>query len=328
MRRSALITGVSGQDGSYLAELLLSKGYRVHGYTRDPECGLGCSNHLVDRLTIHSFNVECQRSWDELLASHLPDEVYHLAANSFIPNSWRDPTANNQANHVLTIRLLEAVRQHSPRSRLLNACSREIFGYLVSGPCTEETVMSPISPYGISKASSRWMVNSFRQTYGLYAANAILFNHESPRRPVSFVTRKISRAAAAIKLGLERQLTLGNIAAKRDWGFAGDFVEGMWQMLQLEKPEDFVLGTGCLHTIEEAVSLAFGFLGLQWRDYVKLDQKLIRDNDAGAVVADCTKAERKFGWRPTCQLEDLMKMMVQADMQELARYSARDGRAA
>ncbi|MCA9192700.1 MAG: GDP-mannose 4,6-dehydratase [Planctomycetales bacterium] len=323
MRCTALITGITGQDGSYLAELLLSRGYRVHGYTRRQPNNLGNVAHLEWQLDLHRFPADEQQCWDDLLAKIQPDEVYHLAAESFVPNGWDSPCHNMESNLGLTIHILEAIRRHAPQAKFLNACSREIYGRQISGMVNEKTPMNPLSPYGINKASSRWMVQAYRERYGMFGVNAILFNHESPRRPQSFVTRKITSSVARIVCGLQQHLELGNLAAVRDWGFAGEYVSGLYQMLQIGTPEDFVLGTGRLHSIEDFVRSAFQVVDLDWREYVQVTPELMRATDTPGVAADCTKAQRLLDWNPVCQLEDLIEIMVKADLQMESKQQSR-----
>ncbi len=332
MKPNALITGISGQDGSYLAELLMERGYEVHGVTRSASSGLGCSQHLRGRIQVHALDaatngpVDCR--WAELIGSLQPAELYHLAADSFVPNGWERPLQNLDANTGLTIRILEAIRLHSPHTRLLNACSREIFGPNAAGLASEQTPMQPTTPYGINKAAARWMVNTYRDRYQLFAASAILFNHESPRRGVQFVTRKISHAAARIRNGLLAQLELGNLQAKRDWGFAGDYVDGMWRMLQSDVPEDFVIGTGQTHSIEDFAHRAFEHVGMDWRKYVRSVPALSRTGDAPSMAADNSRIRERLGWQPRVQFTELVSMMVDADLQQCQQDLSRPGQAA
>lgn len=310
---NALVTGISGQDGSYLAELLLEKGYTVHGYTRC-ESELGCSEHLRNSLTLHSFAPIDELKWGELFASTKPTEIYHLAADSFVPNGWTDPVGNVESNLRLTIRIVEAARRHSPQSKIMNACSREVFGCTDLAKANEDTPMNPITPYGVNKAASRWFCTSYREKYGMFVASAILFNHESPRRPISFVTRKITHGAARIANSDAEHLELGSVEAERDWGFAGDFVDAMWRMLQLEQAEDFVLGTGQTYSIAKFAELAFSAVGLEWKKHVVSNANFHRARDTNALAADCSKAADLLGWQPTTTLEELVQMMVSSDM--------------
>ena len=316
--KRAVITGISGQDGSYLAELLLSKGYEVHGVTRSNKADLGCSSHLEPFLTVHRVeNAESQ--WTGVVEQVRPDELYHFAADSFVPRGWEKPLENVRSNLGLTVCLLEAIRKFSPHTKMLNACSREIYGQCSSTKADENTPMHPITPYGINKAASRWTVNAYRSRYGLFTTNAILFNHESPRRGSQFVTRKITRAVAEIKLGLAKDLELGDIRIRRDWGFAGDFVNAMWHMLQLEQAEDFVLGTATTHSIQEFATRAFDHVGLNWTDFVRSVEHLSRPNDTAGIAADNSKARSLLDWTPSVSFEHLVDMMVEADVRRFPR---------
>lgn len=319
---TALITGIRGQDGSYLTDLLLGLGYQVHGTSRTaghpsqpkkawtlPVAG--------GAVTMHPCAGESAEGWNELLGDLQPDEVYHFAADSFVPHGWTSPVENVTSNLALPIRLLEAIRHFSPHTKLLNACSREIFGNAHTVVANEATPMNPTTPYGINKAASRWMTNSYRERYGIFAANAILFNHESPRRPEKFVTRKITHGAAAIALKQADALELGNLQARRDWGFAADFVDGMWRILQHESPDDFVLGTGVATTIEQFADLAFDCVGLQWQDHVKTADSLQRHQDSAWVSADYSKAAKLLDWNPKTTLADMVQLMVNSDLQQL-----------
>lgn len=314
MQRTALITGITGQDGSYLAELLLRKEYIVHGHSRRPTGDLGAAQQIANRLVVHRFAVDEQRAWDRLIAELQPNELYHLAADSFIPNSWSKPLAAQEINTGLPLRLMEAVRRHSPKTRFLNACSREIFGICADSVANEQTVMNPNTLYGISKAASRWAVQAYVQRYGIFATNAILFNHESPRRGHAFVTRKISSTAAMIAHGLASSVQLGDTKVKRDWGYAADYVEAMWRMLQTAEPEDFVLGTGQLHTIDEFVRVAFAAAGLTSRRYVQSVPRLVRSIEPTPIAADISKARALLGWEPTVDFVQLATLMVNHDL--------------
>lgn len=313
MNPIAVITGISGQDGSYLAEFLLSKGYTVHGVTRGSRESLGCSEHLRSRLTIHQMATP-DSDWNQLLGRIRPQEFYHFAADSFVPNGWQDPLQNLESNAGLPLRILEAIRHQSPTTRLVNACSREIFGSLAGPMADENTPMQPTTPYGINKAASRWMLAGYRDRYDLFAANAILFNHESPRRSPKFVTRKISKRVAEIACGQAQTLELGSLSVQRDWGFAGDYVDAMWRMLQIENAQDFVIGTGQLHSIERFAQLAFAQVGLNWQDHVTSVDHLTRTNDSLGTAACIDRAQQQLGWQPRVPLETLVKMMVEADL--------------
>ncbi|MCR9291424.1 MAG: GDP-mannose 4,6-dehydratase [bacterium] len=315
MAKVALITGIRGQDGFYLADSLLAQGVNVHGVTRTPATQPG--NEALDkRIHLHfvSDREEPYQGIEMLIEYLCPDEIYHLAADSFVPSSWEKPAANLQINAGLTARILEAVRRYSPYTRIVNACSREIFGTCCDSQANESTSMSPVTPYGISKAASRWLTHAYRERYGLFATNAILFNHESPRRPEKFVTRKISAGVAKIALNLSNSIQLGNMSAMRDWGFAGDYVDAMIRMLQLDRPEDFVLGTGAVHSISDFASIAFQYVGLDWRKYVQWNPQLARPGDAASLAADSSKARQLLGWVPRVSFQQLVEMMVEADL--------------
>jgi GDPmannose 4,6-dehydratase len=327
----ALITGISGQDGSYLYELLSRKGYVVHGVTRSGGPLKWSPAGIPPNLRMHRIpqdaNAQSGGFWESLLERVQPDELYHLAADSFIPSGWENPLDNLDANAGLTIQILEAIRRTSPQTRLLNACSREIFGRTTARVVDEETVLCPMSPYGINKAASRWMLHAYQDKYGIFATNAILFNHESPRREERFVTRKISKRAAEISVGLAQRLELGNLTAARDWGFAGDYVDAMWRMLQIDTPEDFVIGTGRIHTIGQFVSQAFASVGLKCDGYIRCDASLVRANDPSGIAADISKAERLLGWTPQVSFDQLVEMMVAHDLHS-AQIRARSTRRA
>lgn len=324
MAPTALLTGLTGQDGSYLAELLLSKGYQVFAHvrpssTRQPG-DLGSSSHLRDRVQVFSFDETSQSDWNGLLARLQPQEIYHLGATTSVRDSWLDPVKVNRANVDWTAVILEALRHHSPKSKLFFACSSEIFGLPHESPQNESTPLQPRTPYGVSKAAAHWLVQSYRQRYGLYLCSGILFNHESPRRPEAFVSRKITRGAVKIKLGLIDSLELGDLSARRDWGYAGDFVDAMWRMLQQDSPEDFVIGTGQLHSTLDVVKLAFSQVGLAWRDHVTINPNLFRPNDPCTVVANIDKARTRLGWTPKTSLAQLVETMVRADMDALTQF--------
>ncbi len=320
MTKTAIITGITGQDGSYMAELLLSRGVRVRAYLRPKSHGLGCASHLTGQVATRSFPTDSQSHWDAWLQEEQPDELYHLAASSFIPDSWNDPISTNAANIDWTTRLFEAVRRHSPSTRILIASSSAIFGNPAVMPQNEETATCPLSPYGVTKAATDWMVNAYRHQYGLYLCSAILYNHESPRRAPQFVTRKISQAVAAIKAGRQNKLVIGNLDVSRDWGFAGDYVDAMYRILQLDRPENFVIGSGRLEKLRDLVQIAFETAGLNYEDYVESDPGLIRPNDTNALVADSSKAHKLLGWTATTTMPELIAMMVRSDIEELKRY--------
>jgi GDPmannose 4,6-dehydratase len=318
-RRRALITGVTGQDGSYLAELLLDKGYEVVGVVRrtshDSYERIG---HLLGRLQIVPADLLDQHSLTSVIRDARPHEVYNLAAQSFVPTSWSQPVLTGEFTALGVTRLLEAVRLAHPEARVYQASSSEMFGKVVETPQRESTPFYPRSPYGVAKVYGHWITVNYRESYGLYAVSGILFNHESPRRGMEFVTRKVSHAVASIANGKATELRLGNLDASRDWGYAGDYVEAMWRMLQLAKPDDFVIGTGETHTVRELCEIAFSHAGLDWTKHVRVDPGLVRPAEVDVLRADPSKARRELGWRPTVSFPALVRMMVDADMKRLA----------
>ncbi|GBD32872.1 GDP-mannose 4,6-dehydratase [bacterium HR33] len=316
---TALITGITGQDGSYLAELLLSKGYNVVGVVRrtshDSYERIG---HLLDKLTIVPADLLDQHSLTMVVRDFKPDEVYNLAAQSFVPTSWNQPVLTGEFTALGVTRILEAIRLAHPEARFYQASSSEMFGKVAQSPQNESTPFYPRSPYGVAKVYGHWITVNYRESYGMYAVSGILFNHESPRRGLEFVTRKISDGVARIKLGLAKELKLGNLDAKRDWGFAGDYVDAMWRMLQQPNPDDYVVGTGVMHSVRDVVEVAFSHVGLDWRDYVKIDPALIRPAEVDHLQADASKARRVLGWEPRVSFEELIVMMVEADLKRLS----------
>lgn len=319
MSATALITGITGQDGSYLAEYLLSRGYEVHGMVRRTSTdSLDRINHILDRVTIHPGDLLDSTSLVNLVRNIGPTEVYNLAAQSFVPASWTEPILTAEFTGLGVTRMLEAIRLADPRIRFYQASSSEMFGRVQETPQSERTPFWPRSPYAAAKVYGHWITVNYRESYGLFACSGILFNHESPRRGTEFVTRKITRAVARIKLGLANELKLGNLTARRDWGFAGDYVKAMWQMLQQQTPADFVIGTGVTRSVEEFVDAAFRHVNLDWHDYVVIDQKLFRPAEVDLLVADITKAERELDWSPTVDFDRLVAMMVDADLKSLA----------
>jgi len=315
----ALITGVGGQDGSLLAEFLLQRDYEVFGVVRRPPSEPQPNIEPIrERITLIQADLLDQLSLVDALGEARPNEVYNLAAPSFVPNSWRQPMLTAQFAAVGAAALLEAARLIVPEARFYQASSSEIFGEPLETPQTEETPLAPVTPYGIAKAYAHFLVRSYRRRYGLHASSGILYNHESPRRPLDFVTRKVSHAAASISLGLEQELRLGSLDARRDWGFAGDYVEAMWLMLQQDKPDDFVIATGASHSVKDLVDRAFFHVGLDWRDHVQTDESLIRGPaELHNLVGDASKARERLGWNPTVDFEALVRMMVDADLAEL-----------
>jgi GDPmannose 4,6-dehydratase len=324
---SALITGITGQDGSYLAEFLLEKGYSVVGMTRrSSTVTLERIAHLVDDIVLVQGDLLDQNSLAEALRTVEPDEVYNLAAQSFVPTSWNQPVLTGEFTALGVTRLLEAIRQVRPGVRYYQASSSEMFGNVTESPQHELTRFHPRSPYGVAKTYGHWITVNYRESYDLFASCGILFNHESPRRGLEFVTRKVTDAVARIKHGLAAELRLGNLDAERDWGFAGDYVRAMWLMLQQPEPNDFVVATGETHSVRELCEVAFGHVGLQWNDYVVVDQALTRPAEVDRLVGDATKARKVLGWAPTVSFDALVAMMVDADMERVAE-DIREGRA-
>ncbi len=318
MSKIALITGITGQDGSYLAELLLEKGYEVHGVARRASTdNLGRIHHLVDRMSVHAGDMLDQFSLTDLVRQIRPTEIYNLAAQSFVPTSWSQPLLTAEITGLGVTRLLDAVRQVDRSIRFYQASSSEMFGRVRETPQRETTPFWPRSPYSVAKVYGHWITVNYRESYDLFACSGILFNHESPRRGHEFVTRKITRTVAQIKMGLADELRLGNLKAKRDWGFAGDYVEAMWLMLQQDHPDDFVVGTGQTYEVEQFVDAAFSHVGLDWHDYVVIDPKFYRPAEVDLLVADPTNARTKLGWQPRVDFEELVAMMVDADLAEL-----------
>jgi GDPmannose 4,6-dehydratase len=318
--KRALITGITGQDGSYLAELLLEKGYEVHGMVRRASTEkFDRIEHLRERITLHQGDLLDQRSLVDALRAARPDEVYNLAAMSFVAVSWIQPTLTAEFTGVGVTRMLEAVREVCPDARFYQASSSEMFGKVRETPQTEATPFYPRSPYGVAKVYGHHITVNYRESYDLFACSGILFNHESPRRGLEFVTRKITWHAAAIKHGRRRELPLGNLDAKRDWGYAKDYVDAMWRMLQHERADDFVIATGRMHSVREVVEIAFERVGLDWEQHVVVDEALMRPAEVDRLAGDFGKAERELGWTPTTGFEDLIRLMVDADVELLAR---------
>ena len=318
-RKTAVITGVTGQDGSYLAELLLAKGYEVIGVVRrtshDSYERIG---HLLDRVHVVAADLLDQHSLTTVIRDARPDEVYNLAAQSFVPTSWNQPVLTGEFTALGVTRLLEAIRLAHPQARFYQASSSEMFGKAVETPQRESTPFYPRSPYGVAKVYGHWITVNYRESYGLYAVSGILFNHESPRRGLEFVTRKVSDGVARIKLGKATELRLGNLDSGRDWGFAGDYVDAMWRMLQQDKPGDYVVGTGTMHTVRDLCAAAFAHAGLDWQEYVKVDPKFVRPAEVDVLRADASRARKELGWTPKVSFEQLVQMMVDADLERLA----------
>ena len=314
----ALITGVTGQDGSYLAEFLLEKGYEVVGMVRRT------SHHsyeriepLLDKIRIATADLLDQHSLTEVIRETRPDEVYNLAAQSYVPTSFSQPVLTGEFTALGVTRILEAVRLAHPTARFYQASSSEMFGKVLETPQHERTPFYPRSPYGVAKVYGHWITVNYRESYGLYAVSGILFNHESPRRGIEFVTRKVTDGVARIKLGLATTLRLGNLDAKRDWGFAGDYVDAMWRMLQQPAPRDYVVGSGRAHSVRELVEVAFSHAGLDWREHVVTDPAYIRPAEVDLLIADATKARTELGWEPKVTFDELVRMMVDADLERL-----------
>jgi GDPmannose 4,6-dehydratase len=317
--RRALVTGVGGQDGSLLARLLLAEGYEVAGVVRrEPEAYAESLGDLVTRIELVQADLLRHTSLVEALETNRPTEVYNLAAPSFVPQSWDEPIVTAEFAAVGATSLLEAIRQVDPSIRFYQASSSEIFGEPRETPQTEETAPSPLTPYGVAKAYAHFIAASYRKRYGMFTCCGILYNHESPLRPVRFLPRKVARAAAAISLGLERELVLGDLSARRDWGYAGDYVRAMWLMLQHSEPGDYVVATGVSHSVEELVEHAFAAVGLDWRDHVRSDRSLFRGvSELHDLVGDASKAQRVLGWEPEVSFEELVRLLVEADLQRL-----------
>ena len=315
---TALITGVNGQDGSYLAEFLLSKGYEVVGMVRRSST-VTCERiqHIQNDLTIVQGDLHDQSSLVAILEEYKPDEVYNLAAQSFVATSWSQAVLTGEVTAMGVTRLLESIRLVNPKAHFYQASSSEMFGKVVETPQRETTSFYPRSPYGVAKVYGHWITVNYRESYDMFAVSGILFNHESPRRGLEFVTRKISNGAARIKLGLDKELHLGNLDAKRDWGFAGEYVQAMWLMLQQERPEDFVVGTGETHSVREFCELAFNYVGLNYQDYILKDERFLRPSEVDMLIADSTKVRKKLGWSPRVVFKDLIAMMVEADLKLL-----------
>ena len=323
MAPRALVTGIGGQDGSYLAEQLLSHGYEVAGTVLgSPEASEGLAP-VKERIRFLQIELEDVESVRRGFREFEPDEIYHLAAASFVPASWDDPVATSRAAVAAVSALLEGVRQERPKARFVNASSAEIFGAPHEIPQHESTPVAPLTPYGATKAFGHFLTAAFRRRYALHASSAILFNHESPRRPVQFLTRKVSRGAAAISLGLEHELRLGHLSAQRDWGFAGDHVRAMRLMLQADEPDDYVVATGKAHSVEEFVAAAFEHVGRDWREHVSYDEEFTRGaSDAPTLVGDASKIRERLGWEPDVHFDELVRMLVDADIEDLRAQPA------
>lgn len=314
--KRAFITGITGQDGSYLAEFLLEKGYEVIGLVRRTSTvNFERIGHIQDRITIVQGDLLDQTSLTQVLSEYQPDEVYNLAAQSFVQTSWTQAVFTGEVTGLGVTRILDAIRTVDPSIRFYQASSSEMFGKVQEVPQKETTPFYPRSPYGVAKVYGHWITINYRESYDLHATSGILFNHESPRRGLEFVTRKVTDAAARIKLGLQDKVGLGNLEAKRDWGYAGDYVRAMWLMLQQDKPDDYVVSTGKTHSVKRLVEVAFGCVGLNWEDHVYQDPRFYRPAEVDLLVGDATKAKEKLGWEPEVSFEELIEMMVKADLE-------------
>jgi GDPmannose 4,6-dehydratase len=322
MARKALITGITGQDGSYLAELLLEKGYHVVGVVRRSSTDhYERIDHLMERLTLVDADLLDPSSLMAALEQSQADEVYNLAAQSYVPTSFRQPVLTAEFTAVSVARLLEAVKQVRPEARFYQASSSEMFGKVAESPQTEQTRFHPRSPYGVAKVYGHWITVNYREAYGMHASSGILFNHESPRRGLQFVTRKITAAVARIRHGLQDRLALGNLEARRDWGFAGDYVEAMWRMLQQDTPSDFVIATGETHAVREFCEIAFSHVGLDYRKHVVTDPQFLRPAEVDLLLGDASRAQELLGWKPKVDFPSLVRMMTDADMASTGRSS-------
>ena len=322
-KKRALITGITGQDGSYLAELLLGKGYEVFGLVRrSSTVNFERIGHLQDQIELISGDLLDQKSLVSALQTARPQEVYNLGAQSFVPVSWDQPMLTGEVTGLGVTRLLEAIRTCDENIRFYQASTSELFGKAQETPQNEQTAFYPRSPYGVSKLYAHWITINYRESYGLFACTGILFNHESPRRGREFVTRKITHGVARIKCGLDQELRLGDLAPRRDWGYAGDFVRAMWMMLQQDEPDDYVIATGTSRTIGEFCEVAFAHAGLDWRQYVVLDERFLRPAEVYTLLGDATKAREKLGWEPEVGFEEMVRQMVDCDLEQVVHQSA------
>ena len=325
--KTALITGVTGQDGSYLAEFLLKKDYEVYGIVRrSSSSNFERIKHLQDDLKLVQGDLLDQNSLIEAIEGSRPDEVYNLGAQSFVPTSWNQPVLTGEFTALGVTRILEAIRLVNKKIRFYQASSSEMFGKVAEVPQNEQTVFYPRSPYGVAKLYAHWITVNYRESYDLFCCSGILFNHESPRRGLEFVTKKVSDAVARIKMGLSNELRMGNLDAKRDWGFAGDFVEAMWLMLQQDEPEDYVISTDEAHSVNELVEIAFDHAGLNWKDYVVVDPKFVRPAEVDLLLGDSAKARNKLKWQPKLGFKELVRMMVDYDIEryKVSEYSSKN----
>ncbi len=321
---TALITGITGQDGSYLAEFLLAKGYKVVGMARrSSTVTFERVEHIQNEISIEQGDLHDQSSLVDVMERYEPDEIYNLAAQSFVPTSWNQPVLTGEVTALGVTRILEAMRQVRPQARFYQASSSEMFGKVMEVPQKETTPFYPRSPYGVAKVYGHWITVNFRESHDLFAVSGILFNHESPRRGLEFVTRKVSDAAARIKLGLADKLPLGNLEAQRDWGFAGDYVEAMWLMLQEDQPDDYVIGTGKTYSVRRLCEVAFEHVGLDYQQYVVEDPRFYRPAEVDLLISDPSKAKEKLGWQPKVDFEGLVKMMVDADLERVSAQAVK-----
>ncbi|MEK6867748.1 MAG: GDP-mannose 4,6-dehydratase [Nanoarchaeota archaeon] len=319
-QKVALITGVTGQDGSYLADFLLTKGYKVYGLVRRSSVEkFDNIAHIRDKIELAQGDLTDQNSLNFLIKEINPDEVYNLGAQSFVPTSWNQPLLTADVTALGVTRILEAIRLNNPKIKFYQASSSEMFGKVRETPQSEKTHFYPRSPYGVAKVYGHFITINYRESYNLFACSGILFNHESPRRGLEFVTRKVSHAVASIKLGLQKELRMGNLDAKRDWGFAGDYVEAMWLMMQQEKPDDYVIATGETHSIRELLDVAFSHAGLDYKNYVVVDPKFLRPAEVDLLCGDANKAKNILGWKPKVSFKELITMMVDSDLELLKK---------
>ncbi len=320
MHRRALITGITGQDGSYLAEFLLEKNYRVYGLVRrSSTINFERINHLQDRVELIPGDLLDQSSLITALQKSQPDEVYNLAAQSFVPTSWSQPVLTGEFTALGVTRMIEAIRVVNPAIRFYQASSSEMFGMVESSPQNENTRFYPRSPYGVAKLYGHWMTVNARESYGMFACSGILFNHESPRRGIEFVTRKVAYNVARIKLGHQQKLKVGNLDAERDWGFAGDYVRAMWLMMQQDQPQDYVIATGATHTVKHLIELAFAHAGMDYRNHVEIDPEFLRPAEVHHLLGDFSKARKQLGWEPRVNFDELIRMMVDSDLELVSR---------
>jgi GDPmannose 4,6-dehydratase len=318
--KRALITGITGQDGSYLAEFLLEKGYSVYGMVRRASFQrFDRIQHILDRLEVIEGDLTDQSSLDDAMKTIAPDEVYNLASQSFVPTSWNQPVLTADVTGTGVTRMLEAIRKHKPDTKFYQASTSEMFGKVQETPQHEKTPFYPRSPYGVAKVYAHWITVNYRESYNIFACSGICFNHESPRRGLEFISRKVTDGVARIKLGLADKLKLGNLEARRDWGFAGDYVEAMWLMLQQDRPEDYVIATGISQSVQDLVETAFRYVGLPIEPYVVVDPRLFRPAEVDVLVGDAAKAKAKLGWAPTLSFDEMICMMVEADLKRLSQ---------